>query len=1835
MKKHQCKLLSALIILLFNVGIAELQAGAIRGFVSDANGVGISGVEVRASLFLDSNYEKAITKNDGSYLIDSLSVGAYLVRVLDSNGYSGLYYNGVLDENMATTVKVGIGQTVENINFSLKEKGGYISGHIYTENSAIITTGITVGFYDTNSKDYLGHATSNSEGYYVSPALPVDREVIVRAGDSEQGYIQEYYNDVLDWDLAEVLTITVLDTITGTNFYLRKGGAISGYVFDENNPNKGLKAWVIVEDWDTKTWRSWVWSDPETGYYRAGGLPTGSYNVYVKVSESDNYHVPQYYYKRARPQNASQVDATDKDTITGINFYLVPNTHQFVENEHIDIMVSDKYPGTNLTMGTTNGLPDALLDDDKPLLFGHPEPYSSYTTIRIDDKSYKFGSNDGDFLYEDNQYNDPDYRIVPRRTADGQGVYWGWICKHIKVEQTVSIVESQWSEKRIFDTAKIKYVITNTDNVPKKVGLRILLDTMLGDNDGAPIRTPDGVFTDHERNFGSSNIPAYWTAVEGDSTQTIFSAQGTLQGYEATTPDRFAIVKWNEIFKKLWTYQTEDTCKVIYDSGVALWWEPILLDVNETREIVTYYGLGEMIPDTIPPYIYGMEPGVGDIAAPNTGVRLHVKDDYMGVDGESIQMWLNNNLVQPVLSSDGEGKDYELFFEPPTDFKYGQVCSVKIYAKDRAYIPNEMDTTYYFSILDDDTPPYLNRISPVPDTSEVPIDTKMSFYVNDEISGVDTTTLRIIVDNDTVHHQQISGNSNEYFVQFKPEQEFKYNQEITVRVLAADLADKPNQMDTTYSFSVKKDTVAPYVDQIFPGHGSKDVPISAVVQFHLKDDLAGVDSSTIVFKMNDLLFQPELSGEPGDYLVKFQPPDGFKFNQKVTIRVEAADLADPANLMERDVCTFYIIRDDEPPFFSRLHPAPGDIDVPLNTDISFHVQDGLAGVDKQTISLIINGKLIELTESIQGDPHDYYVHYTPENSFFYNDTVNLRINASDLAEPKNDTTYSYHFFVVRDTIPPYIQDLYPPSSAADVPLDTAISFTVLDDHSGVGNVQLEVDGSAVTMKRQGENGYVYKPENGFSENDTVRITIFAEDLVSPSNTVTVSDSFFTARDTLPPWTEGHSPQKNATEVPFQTAIIVHIKDVFTGVDSASIIMKIDGNRVFPTIEAEHNGYQLTYYDSDFHYNQVVNVFIYAQDLAKIPNEMTDRYNFHIIEDYESPYICNLVPAAGDTGVKRNTTISFDLKDEVAGVDSSSIITYINGMDVTSLLSIAGNKNDYQVIYQPSEIFNIGEKVTVKVWAQDHSYPPVVMDTVTYNFTITNIRDVDPPYVENCNPSPNDHYVQQDVTITFHVKDDWCGVNKNSIILRVMGDQVKPEIAGDKLDYLVSYRPVENFQVNDTVYVEIEADDLAEIPNRMDTVKYHFYIQRDTISPRIVFTKPGNAADNVPLDADIIFDVYDDQIGVDSDSILMLVNNRPVVPDLSGTKNHYTLTYHPVENFDYNQKVIIELHVQDLTTPANVTDSSFHFSTVFDTMPPYIILRKPDKDEQGVDFNTPISFHIKDDVAGVDLSSIVLKVEGEVIDNFITSGDANDCEVTYQPPEPGFVSGQVVDVEIDAKDLSNPQNIMETDNYHFTVKDILPDLTISLSVDSSKILVHHTVTLTAEITNSYAPIKTPFKVLLKNGSQPIKSEEITQVSIDEVRSLTFPLTLHDRGKCKLEVSIDAYDDVNESNEVNNFASTVINVIEGELVVRSNPFTPNDDGFNDFVGFDFKEFSLNTPILKIFNFQGRRIITLDKYENSKFVWNGKDHGGRNTQPGVYLYVLQDTKRNVARGYVVLAR
>jgi hypothetical protein len=196
---------------------------------------------------------------------------------------------------------------------------------------------------------------------------------------------------------------------------------------------------------------------------------------------------------------------------------------------------------------------------------------------------------------------------------DHQGVRSVWVCddKRIKVVQLVELVRGEQSQ--LLDTCRVRYQIANQpDGQARQVGIRFLLDTFIGANDGVPFTIPgDSNLCDTKmdlpREAKDKKIPDFLEALEKPDLAhpgTIAHLRLTLENLE--TPKRVTLGAWpNEKLgvldrlaigpMTLWDVPVLPikTFK-LNDSAVTIYWEEKTLEPGKTREVGFEYSLGEL-----------------------------------------------------------------------------------------------------------------------------------------------------------------------------------------------------------------------------------------------------------------------------------------------------------------------------------------------------------------------------------------------------------------------------------------------------------------------------------------------------------------------------------------------------------------------------------------------------------------------------------------------------------------------------------------------------------------------------------------------------------------------------------------------------------------------------------------------------------------------------------------------------------------------------------------------------------------------------------------------------------------------------------------------------------------------------------------------------------------------------------------------------------------------------------------------------------------------------------------------------------------------------------------
>ncbi|MFW5873186.1 MAG: hypothetical protein ACOCVD_00745 [Bacillota bacterium] len=268
-----------------------------------------------------------------------------------------------------------------------------------------------------------------------------------------------------------------------------------------------------------------------------------------------------------------------------------------LENEYIAIVVnqSDNAMG-RFAVETTGGDPARDDDENKPMIYGRPQPWPSYTTVKIDDDNYVFGGETERRAGEGEKYGE----LIEEPQVVGDSIVTIFELGGLEVEQSLMFERS--STTGLYDTARVEYNMTNTTDEKKSVGLRIMLDTMLGENDGAPFRIQDQAITT-DTMFEGEELPNFYQSFDS-LTDPQVTSQGTFIGESVDTPDKVYMSDWGSLADEAWDFNFNPGEEFVregefeIDSAIAMYWDPVEIESEETLTYSTNYGLAgiSMVP---------------------------------------------------------------------------------------------------------------------------------------------------------------------------------------------------------------------------------------------------------------------------------------------------------------------------------------------------------------------------------------------------------------------------------------------------------------------------------------------------------------------------------------------------------------------------------------------------------------------------------------------------------------------------------------------------------------------------------------------------------------------------------------------------------------------------------------------------------------------------------------------------------------------------------------------------------------------------------------------------------------------------------------------------------------------------------------------------------------------------------------------------------------------------------------------------------------------------------------------------------------------------------------
>jgi Carboxypeptidase regulatory-like domain len=207
-----------------NVSVTLQKLGTVTGFVRFGGRTGRPLHGICVNVFSPTNPEAggfAVSRKNGSYVVDGLATGRYDVQAAAGCGNNGNY----APAQYPHAVQVADGRTTSGISLSMRA-GGTLTGTITDAATAKPLSGICVS---DASGDF---AVSGKNGSYKIDQLPAERtNVEFNGGCGNAGsYAPQYYDDQVAQEAARRVTVTAGHVTRRINAAMRPGATIAGLV---------------------------------------------------------------------------------------------------------------------------------------------------------------------------------------------------------------------------------------------------------------------------------------------------------------------------------------------------------------------------------------------------------------------------------------------------------------------------------------------------------------------------------------------------------------------------------------------------------------------------------------------------------------------------------------------------------------------------------------------------------------------------------------------------------------------------------------------------------------------------------------------------------------------------------------------------------------------------------------------------------------------------------------------------------------------------------------------------------------------------------------------------------------------------------------------------------------------------------------------------------------------------------------------------------------------------------------------------------------------------------------------------------------------------------------------------------------------------------------------------------------------------------------------------------------------------------------------------------------------------------------------------------------------
>ncbi|MBN1754641.1 gliding motility-associated C-terminal domain-containing protein [bacterium] len=613
------------------------------------------------------------------------------------------------------------------------------------------------------------------------------------------------------------------------------------------------------------------------------------------------------------------------------------------------------------------------------------------------------------------------------------------------------------------------------------------------------------------------------------------------------------------------------------------------------------------------------------------------------------------------------------------------------------------------------------------------------------------------------------------------------------------------------------DYASPFLNSSYPTEMQVIPEPDPVIWLELLDDSSSVNCSTTIISINgDTIAWGDSNMWWNDDTLYYNTGESFEFRGGDTIEFCLIDIADipylcSPNHLPADTCWYFIIGTGGP-FAEIIRPDSNSVTACSLQQVIVTITDTIpGGIRESTIVMVIDGETINY-----GDPRFTWIpagtlYYDPVEPFSNGDTICVQlVSAMDSAFNPLENPLDWCFVV--DLTPPLADTYSPLPDTAILNWEQEVCLRIYDEVSTLNDTlfYFTVYGNLYTLDSaalswdSASSVLCFDPllaDTAWTEFETIDIEVWACDMATycPPNCTTFSWSFTIGDDdTLPPDC-AFFPCTTYAESTFIITVVfddtsgIFDDDTDTTGQGIFLIYDLDGTVDFATgdyaqimqMELQADGvtaisgplggfaetdtfvYMIRVCDNDFDFSNSRDrsCTFCGPGSCTIVNNEPPQWMIISPED-ESYYSCcppevqEIIVWIYDPNGIRESSCTLMVNDSV----------YVSGVDA----DLSYDRVSNYLIFNPGEPWMNGDTLCCLLYGVEDNFGNALRDTLNWCFIV----DCSSPVVFQVTPPESAFVLLEEIEdVRIHMEDSLCGIERDSLIFRVVVGEEQWEFIG--------------------------------------------------------------------------------------------------------------------------------------------------------------------------------------------------------------------------------------------------------------------------------------------------------------------------------------------------------------------------------------------------------------------------------------------------------------------------